>query len=113
MLDEVGRVLRPGGRLVVGLVPLDCAWGRSHEGKGRAGHLFYRHARFQTLTELRRMLATARFRPVEARSILFQAPRDKLVAEPVRGGVVAGTGFATFAARREDAGVGCCDSPVG
>ena len=49
VLAEVGRVLRPGGRLVVGLVPLDSAWGRSYEEKGRSGHPFYRHARFQTL----------------------------------------------------------------
>ena len=104
VLAEVGRVLRPGGRLVVGLVPLDSAWGRSYEEKGRAGHLFYRHARFQTLAEHFRMLATAGLCLVEARSTLLQAPSDEPVAEPVHPGVVVGAGFVALAAQREDAG---------
>ncbi|MHB1850389.1 MAG: class I SAM-dependent methyltransferase, partial [Acidimicrobiales bacterium] len=107
VLAEVGRVLRPGGRLVVGLVPLDSAWGRSYAAKGRAGHPFYRHARFQTLAEHRRLLATAGLRGVEARSTLLQAPSDEPVAEPVRGGAVAGAGFVALAARRDGA-----DGPV-
>ena len=104
VLTEVSRVLGAGGRLVVGLVPLDSAWGRSYEEKGREGHPFYRHARFQTLVEYRRMLATAGFRLVEARSTLFQAPGDEPVVEPVRGGAVAGAGFVALAVQREEAG---------
>ena len=104
VLAEVGRVLRPGGRLVVGLIPLDSAWGRSYEEKGRAGHPFYRHARFQTLAEHRRMLATAGFWLVEARSTLFQAPGDEPVVEPVQQDVVAGAGFVAPAVEREEAG---------
>ena len=104
VLTEVGRVLRPGGRLVVGLVPLDSAWGRSYEEKGRAGHPFYHHARFQTLAGHRRALSMAGFRLVEARSTLFQAPSDEPVAEPVRGDAVAGAGFVALAAQRESAG---------
>ncbi len=104
LLAEAGRVLGPGGRLVVGLVPLDSAWGRSYEEKGRAGHPFYRHARFQTVAGHRRMLTTAGLRLVEARSTLFQTPGDEPVAEPVLAGAVAGAGFVALAAQREDAG---------
>lgn len=104
VLAELGRVLRPGGRLVVGFVPLDSAWGRSYEEEGRAGHPFYRHARLQTLAEHRRMLATAGFRLVECRPTLLQAPSDEPLTEPVRRDAVAGAGFVALAAQREDAG---------
>ena len=104
LLAEAGRVLRPGGRLVAGLVPLDSAWGRSYEEKGRAGHPFYRHARFQTLAEHRRMLATGGFRLVECRSTLLQTPSDEPLTEPVRRDAVAGSGFVALAAQREGAG---------
>ncbi|MDA8355040.1 MAG: methyltransferase domain-containing protein [Actinomycetota bacterium] len=104
VLAEVGRVLRPGGRLVVGLVPLDSGWGRLYQEKGRTGHPFYSHARFQTLAEHRLMLALAGFRLVGARSTLFQAPNDQPVAEPVREDTVSGAGFVALAAQRESAG---------
>jgi len=104
LLAEAVRVLGPGGRLVVGLVPLDSAWGRSYAKKGRAGHPFYRHARFQTLAGHRRMLATAGFRNADSCSTLLQAPCDGPVNEPVQGGVAAGAGFVALAVQREDAG---------
>ena len=53
------------------------------------------------------MLATAGFRLVECRSTLLQTPSDEPVAEPVRGGAVAGAGFVALAARRDGA-----DGPV-
>ncbi len=76
LLAEVGRVLRPAGCLVAGLVPLDSAWGRRYEEKGCAAHPLYRHAQFVTVAEQRRLLATAGFRLVESRSTLLQAPTD-------------------------------------
>ncbi len=98
MLAEAARVLRPGGRLVVGVVPLDSAWGRSYDQQGRAGHPVYRHARFLTLAEHRRLLAAAGFRLVGSRSTLLQAPSAEPVAEPVRLGAAAGAGFVAFGA---------------
>lgn len=98
LLAECARVLGPGGRLVDGLVPLDSAWGRAYEAKGRSGHPFYRHARFLTTAEHRRLLAAAGFRIVDSRSILLQAPGKDPVAEPVQRGAVAGAGFVALAA---------------
>ena len=92
VLAEAARVLRPAGRLVVGLVPLDSPWGRSYEEKGRAGHPFYRHARFLTAAEHLRLLAAAGFRVEEGRSTLLQSP-DGPQDEHVQRGVVAGAGF--------------------
>lgn len=98
MLIEAARVLRPGGRLVVGLVPLDSQWGRSYEEKGRAGHAFYRYAHFHSVAEHRRLLAAAGFKIEESRSTLLQPPTAELMAERVHRGVVAGAGFVALAA---------------
>ena len=99
LLGEARRVLAPSGRLVTGVVPLDSAWGRRYAAQGRAGHPFYRGARFLTLAEHRRMLTGAGFRVTGARSTLTQAPSDDPVEEDARGGVVAGAGFVAFQAR--------------
>lgn len=104
LLAEAARVLCPGGRLVLGLVPLDSAWGRSYAQQGRSGHPFYRHARFLTLDGHRRLLAAAGLRVIDGRSTLFQSPDGPPAAEPLRHGVVGGAGFVGIAATRNDAG---------
>ena len=49
---EVGRVLRPGGHLIVGYVPRDSRIGREYIRKGKEGHRFYSYARFWSTEEL-------------------------------------------------------------
>lgn len=112
VLTEAARVLRPGGRLVIGLVPLDSAWGRSYEARGRAGHAFYRHANFLTLADHRRLLEGAGFRVDESRSTLVQSPDGEPVHERLRHGVVAGAGFVALAARCERAPAELTESPI-
>jgi SAM-dependent methyltransferase len=98
-LAEARRVLTPAGRLVIGIVPLDSAWGRRYRAQGRTGHPFYRGARFLTLHEHRRMLAAAGFTITGARSTLTHAPSTHPVPEQVHEGVVPGAGFVVFQAR--------------
>ncbi len=95
------RVLRPDGRLVVGLVPADSAWGRWYEEKGRTGHPFYRTAHFLTLAEHLALLEDADLEPCGARSTLLRAPGDpRLAEEEVHDGVVPGAGFVALSAGR-------------
>ncbi|MDA8297493.1 MAG: class I SAM-dependent methyltransferase [Actinomycetota bacterium] len=103
LLAEAARVLWPGGRLVLGLVPLDSAWGRSYAQRGRSGHPFYRHARFLTLEDHRRLLVATGLQVVDGRSTLFQSPDDAPTAEPLRHGLLGGAGFVGIAATRDDA----------
>lgn len=61
MLREAFRVLRKGGRLILGEVPADSSWGRLYGQMGRQGDPYYRRARFFTLRESLSLLRKAGF----------------------------------------------------
>lgn len=52
LLRETGRILRPGGWVVIGLVDLATPLGWQYESR-RAADFFYRHARFYTTASIR------------------------------------------------------------
>ncbi len=74
VLAECARVLRPGGRLVVGFVPRDGDWGRLYRDKAREGHRFYRVARFYSCDRVYAMGEAAGLVRGRARSCLFTPP---------------------------------------
>ena len=99
LLSEAKRVLRNGGALVIGAVPLDSAWGRWYEAKGRSGNPFYSHAHFLTCAEHLELLDQAGFELTAARSTLMQSPSELPEPEVPMEGVVPGAGFLCLQAR--------------
>ncbi len=73
-MDEFQRVLAPGGRLVIGMIPADSAWGRLYAEKGRQGHPFYSSAHIHTVDRVMSWAADAGFTLVRARSGLLNPP---------------------------------------
>ena len=71
VLREVKRVMRKDGRIIIGLVSKDSPWGDFYEEKKRAGHPFYRNARFYALKEIENMLQTAGLKISRIRSTLL------------------------------------------
>lgn len=71
-LGEAYRVLKPGGRLVVGVIGRDSAWGRFYREKASLdpGSVFA-HARLYSLKELRDAMPG---KQVQARAVLFVPP---------------------------------------
>ena len=93
-LAEGGRVLRPGGALVAGLVPADSPWGEHYRALAAEGHPFYSAARFYRAAELTALAEAAGYTLHSAVSTLTSPPTDEPPpAEQPREGVVDGAGF--------------------
>ena len=90
---ECSRILLPGGRLVVGMIPGQSAWGKLLAEKGRQNHPFYRHARMRTIAETVCLLNQNNFTVRESWSTLVQGPGMKLVPEPPVTGMQEDAGF--------------------
>ncbi len=74
VLQEAYRILKPGGKVVLGLVLRDSIWGRFYLTKKRKGHRFYRHATFYSYQEVTDLLEHAGFAVEKVISTLFQKP---------------------------------------
>lgn len=98
---ECARVLLPGGRLLVGIIPRDSSWGKRLRERGRSGDPFYRHARFRSVAETQEMLATHGFQVFASRSTLQYAPGKQLQAEVPVAGALENAGFCVMLAGRQ------------
>lgn len=93
-LRECRRVLRPGGRLLLGIVPADSPWGGSYEKKAAQGHSVYSHAHFRSMTEVMALVEDAGFMLLDTASTLFWSPDENLESAPrIEKGIVPEAGF--------------------
>ncbi len=95
---ECVRVLKPGGRLVIGLVPGLSAWGALLTRKKHQGNPYYRYAEFRTIARWQEMLAECGLEVTDARSTLFQAPDNLQRHEKPRPGTDERAGFCVLVA---------------
>jgi SAM-dependent methyltransferase len=85
MVAEAGRVLKPGGALVIGFIDRASALGREYEAH-RAENVFYRDARFYSGDEVERLLGEAGFGPPVWAQTLFSPLAQMREIEPLRAG---------------------------
>ena len=80
---EVKRVLHSGGKLVVCIVPRDSSWGDEYVKKGEAGHVFYLHAHFYSLSELEDVLRRFGFKVAAIKATLnYPSSEEPRIEEP-------------------------------
>lgn len=103
VLGECARILRPEGRVLIGFIPRESAWGEKLREKGRAGDPFYRHARFRTVAETQQMLANHNFQVVEAWSTLRQSPDGQIRFEAPVAEAEEDAGFCVLMASQRGA----------
>jgi hypothetical protein len=53
--SEIGRILKVGGKLILGFVPRNTCIGEFYVYKGLGGHRFYKYAKFFTEGEIERI----------------------------------------------------------
>ncbi|BCO10307.1 hypothetical protein GF1_26830 [Desulfolithobacter dissulfuricans] len=100
VLRECHRVLRPDGRLVLGIIPASSPWGKLLADKGARDHPYYRYARFLELDEVDTLLRKTDFTPAGTISTLFQSPENLEELEKPRSGADRRAGFCAITACR-------------
>ena len=86
VLKEANRILKSGGKLVIGMVLKDSPWGKYYQKKKEDGHFFYRHATYHSYREMEEILAASGFAIEREISTLFQGPGEvKDLEIPVEG----------------------------
>lgn len=93
-LNECSRVLKPGGKLLLGVIPADGPWGRAYERKKEQGHPIYRSAVFLRIGEISASLHKPGFHLERAASTIFWDPDQQPEATPrVEIGIHPQAGF--------------------
>jgi SAM-dependent methyltransferase len=93
VLREANRILKPDGKVVLGLVLRDSPWGRLYMKKKEEGHRFYKYANFYSLEEIEGFLSDSGFRIEEVVSTLFQEPDSIKEVEAPKEGFFRSAGF--------------------
>ncbi len=98
VLRESRRILKDGGKIVLGLVLRDSLWGEHYLAKKKGGHRFYQHATFYSYQEVSALLERSRFTIEKVVSTLFQKPGAVTEMESPQEGFHPGAGFTIIVA---------------
>jgi len=96
-LSEIKRALKPGGRIVLGVVPRHSPWGELYQRKKQDSHPLYKHANFYRCEELVSLLKDSGFVISATISTLFQKPGRVIKVENPLNGYHADAGFLVIA----------------
>jgi SAM-dependent methyltransferase len=102
-LGEAARLLKSGGKVVLGMVLKENPWGQLYKTKKETGHRFYKYARFYNYDEVDMFLMQTGFFIEKVISTLFQNPGEVNHIELPRQGFSAYAGFTVILAGKTTA----------
>jgi SAM-dependent methyltransferase len=95
---EAYRILKPEGKVVLGLVLRESPWGKFYQSKKTEGHRFYKYATFYSYQEVEGLLTASGFTIEKVSSTLFQKPGEVKEAEVLKDGFSVEAGFTVIVA---------------
>ena len=98
ILAEAARLLKNGGKVVLGLVLKESPWGQVYQIQKGMGHRFYRYAKFYAYSEVELFLKQTGFHIENVISTLFQTPGEVNHIEMPRQGFAVDAGFTVILA---------------
>ena len=98
VLKESKRVLKPGGRIIIGIIDKDSFLGKIYQSK-KEGNPFYKHAKFLSAREVIDYLKDLKFRNIEVVQTIFKKLEEINEIEEVKDGYGEG-GFVVISATK-------------
>jgi ubiquinone/menaquinone biosynthesis C-methylase UbiE len=84
-LEEARRVLKPEGRIIIGMIDRNSPLGRSYEGK-KITSKFYKYANFRSADEVLNWLRSLNFGHIVTLQTIFKSPDEIDALEPFEEG---------------------------
>jgi SAM-dependent methyltransferase len=97
-IEEIARVLKPGGSLIIGMIDRESFLGKIYESK-KAKSLFYQDAQFYSVPEVIDMLKRTGFIHIKTCQTIFKNPNEITEPEPVEDGFGKG-GFSVLSSEK-------------
>ncbi len=97
-LAEAKRILRPGGRIIIGMIDPNSPPGQEYERK-KATSKFYKYAHFHSVDQVMLWLESLDFSLIATHQAVFKSTKDMSAAEPFEEGHGRGA-FVVIAAKK-------------
>lgn len=100
VLSDAKRILKTGGRLIVGIINRESPWGQLYLKKKAEGHPIYRYATFYSVYDIVKMIEEAGMALEAYSSTLCQPPSEIPYEESVHNELIENAGFVCILARK-------------